>query len=99
MPGEPPPCISPTRKFSFNKSLDWSAPMTRSLRQVVVLLATVGAFTPAGAPAVRYSPQPQQQRASITGRVVDTQTGEPLVSVSVFLQGTRFGVLTSAEGR
>ena len=41
----------------------------------------------------------QQATGRIIGRVVSTQTGEPVPSVQVFVQGTSSGSLTDAGGR
>ncbi len=39
-----------------------------------------------------------QNRGAITGRVVEEQTGEPLLGVNVLLMGTKLGAVTKAEG-
>jgi hypothetical protein len=39
------------------------------------------------------------QRSEIEGRVVNAETGEPLLGVHVFLSGTRNGAVTNAAGR
>ncbi len=41
----------------------------------------------------------QQQRASVTGVVLDASSARPLAGVEVFLEGTGFNGLTNAEGR
>jgi TonB-dependent receptor len=38
------------------------------------------------------------QTGRIAGKVVDGQTGEPLVGVNVFLQGTKYGVISDLHG-
>ncbi|HZD05768.1 MAG TPA: carboxypeptidase-like regulatory domain-containing protein, partial [Longimicrobiales bacterium] len=39
------------------------------------------------------------QQGSVTGRVTDASTGEPLGSAQIFVQGTNIGTLSTAEGR
>ena len=40
-----------------------------------------------------------QQRGTVTGRVTDQATGQPLVSVQVYVSGTQLGRLTDQQGR
>jgi TonB-linked SusC/RagA family outer membrane protein len=40
-----------------------------------------------------------QQAGSVTGTVTNRQTGQPLAGAQVFLQNTRFGQVTDANGR
>lgn len=40
-----------------------------------------------------------QQRGTVTGRVTDQATGQPLVSVQVYIVGTQLGRLTDQQGR
>jgi TonB-linked SusC/RagA family outer membrane protein len=44
-------------------------------------------------------PAMAQERASITGEVVDAANRRPLVGAQVFVPGTSFGVVTNATGR
>jgi TonB-linked SusC/RagA family outer membrane protein len=56
------------------------------LAAVVVSLLTVGQAA-------------AQQTGSITGRVTDSQSGQPIASVQVFISGLNLGVLSQQNGR
>ena len=58
-------------------------------RPTCVALALLALAAPAGA----------QERASVTGRVIDAGTMEPLAGAQVQIEGTNFGQLASSEGR
>ena len=63
------------------------------MRNRVFLLAAVGfLFLLGSTPAFA-------QTGKVTGVVTDAQTGEPLVGVQVYLEGTGRGALTSENGR
>jgi TonB-linked SusC/RagA family outer membrane protein len=66
--------------------------MRRALRAVVVG-ALFGTF-PAGA-ATAQAPQ----QATITGRVTDAPTGQPLASAQISVVGTNLGTQTNSEGQ
>ncbi|HQG56868.1 MAG TPA: TonB-dependent receptor [Bacteroidales bacterium] len=42
--------------------------------------------------------QQQQQQITVTGKVTDSQTGEPMAGVNVVVKGTTIGTMTDAEG-
>ena len=61
----------------------------RNLRMAVAAL-----FVFAVCPAIVAA-----QQGTITGRVTDAQSGQPLSAAQVFIQGTNIGGLTNADGR
>lgn len=46
-----------------------------------------------------FSPAANAQTGTITGTVLDAQTGEPLIGATVVLEGTSVGDATNADGR
>lgn len=48
---------------------------------------------------IAAAPPPQATAGSVTGRVTDARTEQPLASVQVYVQGTRIGALTDRSGR
>jgi hypothetical protein len=49
--------------------------------------------------AYAQQPDPQRGRATLTGTVVDSTTGEPLADVNVFIAGSMRGTATDEHGR
>ena len=65
--------------------------MTRHIRLLTTSIA-VAALLPMAAMA-------QQQRGTITGRVVDRTTSQPLINAQVLVAGTTLGAVTNQDGR
>jgi TonB-linked SusC/RagA family outer membrane protein len=64
---------------------------TRSLFRAVVLTASLGLLASGIASA--------QAQATISGRVTDATTGEPIAAAQISVVGTTFGAGTNSEGR
>jgi TonB-dependent SusC/RagA subfamily outer membrane receptor len=65
---------------------------TRSVFRAVLLTASLGTLASGLAGA-------QEQQATITGRVTDASTTEPIASAQVSVVGTAMGASTNSEGR
>jgi TonB-dependent starch-binding outer membrane protein SusC len=48
---------------------------------------------------VVITPKKLNQQQKVTGRVIDSSTGEPLPGVNVVIEGTQSGTVTDAEGK
>jgi outer membrane receptor protein involved in Fe transport len=61
--------------------------MNKSLQLIFLLIITIFSFTFAGT------------TGKLSGRVTETETGEPLIGVNVIIEGTSFGAATDLDGR
>jgi len=64
--------------------------MRRSVSKIVVAVILVAALLPASLFAAIYG--------KVTGKVVDSETGEPLPAANVVVEGTSLGAATNVEG-
>jgi TonB-linked SusC/RagA family outer membrane protein len=65
-----------------------------SLRALLTYAVSATAFlAPAG-----LAQQPPTRQGTVTGRVTDQATGQPVVSVAVFVAGTNLGAVTNDDG-
>lgn len=76
----------------------WSTSGDRGSAGIRGLATTVGLALAVAALGLA-EPVRAQQQGAVTGRVTNSQTGEPLSGVQVNLQGTQYGALTGSEGR
>ncbi|MFC1659919.1 SusC/RagA family TonB-linked outer membrane protein [Gemmatimonadota bacterium] len=54
---------------------------------------------PEGAPTGESAVRPAPFQGTVTGRVTDGQTGEPISAVQIFIEAAQIGVLTQENGR
>ena len=71
-------------------------PESASVPRVSLAVETVGPIMP-----VIEQPEPPTQQAvgTITGRVTDSRSGQPLASVQIYIEGMDIGTLTQQNGR
>ena len=77
-------CYFPLPKTGIKKFL-----LTINLSLIIAFLSLL---------QVQAAPVTDLQQLQISGKVTDSNTGEPLIGATVLVKGTNTGVLTSADG-